>query len=302
MQLKSIIVGVDGSPESATAAALAQALAGRTGGICHLVHAVSRFALPGSLAAIATGSRMPAQHERAKLERSLRTSLREVVPEETLGQLEVESGRPPVVLREAATRHGADLVVVGAKHRTVMTRPFAASIVPYLIRTLDVPLLLAGSSSLVPRRVLMAVDHSPVAPTVLRAGVEFARRVGASARAVFALEEHEAAIPEPGTVIPADTALADAERSALEHLIAEYAPEVEHSLWTGRPADAIVAEAAAWSADLIVVGSHGKGWADRLLIGSTTERLAADAPTAILVLPAAAVLATAPAAAAVGAS
>lgn len=302
MQLKSIVVGVDGSPESATAAALAQALAGVAGATCHLVHALPRFALPGSLAAIAAGSRMSAQHERAKRERSLRASLREAIPEEALERLEVESGRPPVVLREAATRYRADLIVVGAKHRAAVTRAFAGSIVPYLIRTLDVPLLLAGSSRQVPRRVLIAVDHSQVAPAVLRAGADLARRLGASARALFALEEHEAAIPEPGTEIPADTARLDEERAALERLIAEYAPEVERGMRTGRPADAIVAEAVAWSADLIVVGSHGKGWADRLIIGSTTEQLAADTPTAMLVLPAAAVFATAPAAAAVGVS
>jgi Universal stress protein family len=35
-----------------------------------------------------------------------------------------------------------------------------------------------------------------------------------------------------------------------------------------------------------VVGSHGKGWVDRILIGSTTERLVTELPTSILVVPA----------------
>ncbi len=44
-------------------------------------------------------------------------------------------------------------------------------------------------------------------------------------------------------------------------------------------------EAAAWRAELIVVGSHGKGWIDRLLIGSVTEDLLNNLPCAVLVVP-----------------
>jgi nucleotide-binding universal stress UspA family protein len=54
----------------------------------------------------------------------------------------------------------------------------------------------------------------------------------------------------------------------------------------GLPVDRVTAEAAEWEADLLVVGSHGKGWFDRLLIGSVTERLLNQLPTSLLVLPA----------------
>jgi nucleotide-binding universal stress UspA family protein len=53
----------------------------------------------------------------------------------------------------------------------------------------------------------------------------------------------------------------------------------------GVPFDAIVDEAAAWRADVIVVGSHGKKWVDRLLIGSVTEDLLNNLPCAVLVVP-----------------
>lgn len=48
----------------------------------------------------------------------------------------------------------------------------------------------------------------------------------------------------------------------------------------------IVQEAGAWHADLVVVGSHGKGWVDRILVGSTTQQLVTDLPTSLLVVPA----------------
>jgi nucleotide-binding universal stress UspA family protein len=54
----------------------------------------------------------------------------------------------------------------------------------------------------------------------------------------------------------------------------------------GFPVDLITEEAAQWGADLVVVGSHGKGWLDRLLIGSVTERLLNRLPASVLVVPA----------------
>ncbi len=44
-------------------------------------------------------------------------------------------------------------------------------------------------------------------------------------------------------------------------------------------------EAAEWPADLLVVGSHGKGWGTRMLVGSVTEQLISYLPTSLLVVP-----------------
>jgi len=52
--------------------------------------------------------------------------------------------------------------------------------------------------------------------------------------------------------------------------------------------DGILHEAAEWRADLLVVGSHGKGWGKRMLVGSVTERLINHLPASLLVVPAAA--------------
>ena len=61
--------------------------------------------------------------------------------------------------------------------------------------------------------------------------------------------------------------------------------DVEKFVRYGMPVDLIKQEAAAWAADLVVVGSHGKDWVDRLLIGSVTERLLNNLPTSLLVVP-----------------
>jgi nucleotide-binding universal stress UspA family protein len=49
--------------------------------------------------------------------------------------------------------------------------------------------------------------------------------------------------------------------------------------------ETLLREATDWSADVLVVGSHGKGWAQRILLGSVTERLLNDLPTSLLIAP-----------------
>ena len=47
---------------------------------------------------------------------------------------------------------------------------------------------------------------------------------------------------------------------------------------------AIVEEAEAWGADLIVVGSHGYGFVKRMLIGSVSDAVVRYAPCSVLVV------------------
>jgi nucleotide-binding universal stress UspA family protein len=52
----------------------------------------------------------------------------------------------------------------------------------------------------------------------------------------------------------------------------------------GDPRDMLVAFARDRAADLVVVGSHGKGRLERLLLGSVTNYVVAHAPCSVLVV------------------
>lgn len=65
-------------------------------------------------------------------------------------------------------------------------------------------------------------------------------------------------------------------------------PDGEINLTTktlsGSPAQSIVAEAEEWKADLIVVGSHGYGFWERMMLGSVSQSVIQHAPCSVLVV------------------
>ncbi len=284
MSWKPFIVGVDGSPEAAWAAGLAAEAAQSAGTTCHLVHATR-----DALSALAQAE-LP---ERAQeLGESLIAAAREriahslwgVVAPELVQQMTIRAGRAAVVLREVVAERGAGLIVLGGKHHSVLGRWLAGSTSVDVVRTAEVPVLVTGSGRAPPRRILATVDLSAAAqPTI-----EAAERVAE----LFQSELRVMSVLEPLPIVP------EAPNYDLTHYYAMLEDHLRQRVWPlvqspraqmvtryGMPVETIIQEAAAWPADLLVVGSHGKGWVDRLLIGSVTEGLLNHLPTAMLVVP-----------------
>lgn len=53
----------------------------------------------------------------------------------------------------------------------------------------------------------------------------------------------------------------------------------------GRPDQVVIETANDRQADLIVVGSHGRGGLGRLLLGSVSERIMGQAQCAVVIVP-----------------
>ena len=113
----------------------------------------------------------------------------------------------------------------------------------------------------------------------------YARLFEAQLRVLHAIEDIPFALEHPMVMDP------DAHRSRVSELLRESVwptityPEAECVVRHGAPQPTIDSEVDRWGAQLVVVGSHGRGWIDRLLIGSLTERLINSLPTSLLVVP-----------------
>ena len=293
MSWQPIVVGVDASPEAAGAAGFACRMARVAGTSCHLVHAArDASASVGVEEGVDELRRGLIDQEHV----NVAAALKDVVPRELTDEMTVRLGRTPVVLREAVADLGAELVVLGGKHHSAWDRWLGGSTSLNVARTTDVPVLVAAGAPPTIRRVLVAVDQSGAARPTLRTAERCAHLFGAELRALSVLEP----LPvTPGVTPPYETG----EYYAMSEELLERdvwslirTSGVERIVRYGMAVETILREATEWGTDLLVVGSHGKGWAKRLLVGSVTERLLNHLPTSLVVVPTAAAAAREPAA------
>ncbi len=286
--MKSIVVGVDHSPESLRAAEVAIRIARAAGAPLIPVHAVPAVPL---LTGVIGGEPIPVfsprlqddltQASREQITRALRA----VLPPAAVQHLQVQTGPAAFVIADVARSRRAELVVLGGKERGALARGLGRSTAHYLVRTVDLPVLVVGHSVAPTARVLAAVDLSPASPPTLKVAGRLAALLGARLRVLHVVEP----LPFMHLLPEALDRAAYQRRSqeVFDRLVAPLtavAPD-DRVVRSGPPAETISEEAAAWHADLVVVGSHGKGWVDRILLGSTTERLVTELPTSVLVVP-----------------
>jgi nucleotide-binding universal stress UspA family protein len=195
----------------------------------------------------------------------------------------------PAVHREIlaqAERVGADLIVIGTHGRSGFDRLLLGSTTERVLRSARVPVLTVPAAAPgavqtpVPfSRVLCAVDFSEASRLVLAHAMALARSGGGRVTLVHVVELLPVAY-EPMITPPFDAAQfrAAAEKAAeaqLQALVPLSAREMcgTHVTSAARAYEGILNTAADRQADVIVIGVHGRNMLDRLLFGSTTERV-----------------------------
>lgn len=287
MSWKRILVGVDDSPQAAAAVALGARLAHAMGGECIPVHAVREWW-------VAFADEDLADHA-AELRASLVDLERKEVarvlaghaPEDVIRSMIVRPGRAALVLRDVARDLDADVIVLGGKHHSALRRWVGGSTALDAVRSAGMPVLVTAqrADDALFRRIVAAVDLSEAAAPTAALARRLATALGAE---LIALSVIEPPLPLPGVTAPlTETEYSSRAVQALERSVWPLFGKrgVETVARSGHVVDVIQHEAARRQADLVVVGSHGKGWRERLLLGSVTERLLNHLPTSLLVVP-----------------
>jgi len=267
------------------AATVGWTVAQRAGVPCHLVHVMAEPSHLGLGARAAEeGERISRQLHEAE-RKTIQGALAGQAPDVALAQIEVRMGNPAWVLAQAVSEYAAGLLVLGGKHHAAPVRWFGGSTVHHTVRTVDIPLLVVTPPASAFAKVLVAIDLSDATPATLAGALEFSGPFETQLRVLHVVEPLPS-IPDVGIQLDEGEHLRLAEAGAAE-LIAglDTQLELEHIVRCGAPARTVADEAAQWGADLVIVGSHGKGWVDRVLLGSTTERLLNRLPCSVLVIP-----------------
>lgn len=140
-------------------------------------------------------------------------------------------------------------------------------------------------------KILLATDGTKFSQCAAEAIAKGPMAAGTEVKMISVVHARIPTVPDPtmtGMAIHEES-LADAREeavAALDHA-AEYleaqAPDLKLSrvMPQGSPKEEILAEAERWGADLVVLGSHGRGPVRRFLLGSVSHSLALHAPCSV---------------------
>ncbi len=147
----------------------------------------------------------------------------------------------------------------------------------------------ARENAVLLKSIVVGTDFSVCAARALAHAVSLASLSGAKLHLVHVLLEPvqaldvAAALPYPDVEVRKEWE--EAARVKLEREVkaaVKRGVETTAEIRWGRPSDTIVATAARQKASLIVVGTHGRSAFEKLLLGSTAERILRLSPVPVL--------------------
>ncbi|MCX7819768.1 MAG: universal stress protein [Kiritimatiellae bacterium] len=141
------------------------------------------------------------------------------------------------------------------------------------------------------KRILAAVDFSPVTGDLIRVVAALSRAFHADVRLIHAVPPEPDFVgyeAGPATVrerIAAEYRAARQQLHAIEESLRDETPAVSALVVQGDPVQKILAAAQEFGADLLVMGSHGHGALYDLLVGSVASGVLKHARCPVLVVP-----------------
>lgn len=282
----NVMVGIDGRAPQRDALALAAQLARVEGGRMTIVHVYpwSRWSV-----------RLGAAYE---------MTMREMA-EALLVDARLSAGDVPCAIRavadlsparglhRVAVEEDADILVVGASHRSAVGRTVLGGVGDRVIHAAPCGLAVAphgyGDAKHVIRRVGVAYDGSAEATDALRWAGRFAESVGATVT-VFSVFEPPISTVGYGVTIPYDLheleePMREECRQRLDSAVASLpvAVAAEGVMLHGAPAHVLAT--ATTDVDLLVAGSRGYGPVRTTVLGSVSRSLIHHSQRPVIVLP-----------------
>jgi nucleotide-binding universal stress UspA family protein len=289
--IRTIVAGIAELHEEDPVLAPAIEFASRTGAVLHLVHA---YALPSPMldayGRMGYFSAEVLQQQSRSIAEHLEKLARDAGAPATV-RCHALAGSAASMIHEVSTRDEADLILVGTTRRGSLTRALLGTTAQRVVRGAPAPVLmlrapLPGSH----RRVLLTSDLSPFSAGIHESALDILETLldgeEVEFRSLMVVQDSMPLLPAP----LGSEALQVMARDALASFLRQRrhrARPVEGVVRQGDPAKMVVAEAAGWEADLVVVGTHGRSTLDRWVLGSVAERVIRESGKNVLVVPAA---------------
>lgn len=276
--MTDVLVPLDGSALSESALPLAIGLAKPTGSQLRLIEAVPPTAVPAEAA-------VPIEPMLDETNRYL-AGVASRLQQESGIQVTTLSryGFPTDAILELAADPAISLIVMSTHGRTGLARTLLGSVAEQVLRLAPVPVFLLRASETVPvapasfRRIVVPLDGSVLAHTVLEPVKALARQFGSEIILVEVAPPPEVAVDEDDPYrLPADEEAALMRTRASDYLcgvqreVATAGLESRLVVRFGDPAETIVRVTEQVQADAIALSTHGRTGLDRLRHGSVAE-------------------------------
>lgn len=294
MKVERILFATDFSESAEAAFGRALLVAERLGAELHLLHAVVLHEHDPNN----PSERFPESEEifRSLFEiaDSNMSSLLERSGPETLALKEVKRRGLSAsdVILSYADEIDADLIVMGTHGRTGAARLLMGSVAEAVTRHASCPVLTvhAGARSVRDERIktiLVPVDFSETSPLAIRHAKELGHLFKAALALLYVVEK----VPYPYFHVPSESNFVQRQLDRAREALAKLADETlggairyTTSVRSGRSATEILKHAREQDAGLLVIGTHGLGAVERLLLGSTAEQVIREAPCPVFVV------------------
>lgn len=293
--LRNVLIGTSLGEESDQVVRAGLAVARAAGARVHLVHAAPLEALPVGFD-VGAGLAFPGEVIGDLITRSRETLKAQAerlgLQASELAGLDVRTGAAHRVLTDAAEQTGTDLIVVGATGSGPLSAELLGSTADRVLRKATCPVLIVrGELPVPPRHVLAPVDLSELSGEAFLCGLRLLGQIAGGqeiqVRATYALTFFHALEVRRTEGAP----LEQAESVAVEELrqfVQAHRPEepfqVETAILQGDPRVEILRELEERPADLLLLGTHGRGGIDRLMLGSVASTVSRQAPCSVLVV------------------
>lgn len=285
----NIIAAIDFTPSCRNALREAVRLAAASQASLTAVHVMDEFLAHELKRALST--------DQASIRADWQERLRKFVEEADLGtpqiEIEVRIGHPFAELSEACQVHQADLLVMGVKgSRNDPDR--VGVIATKCVRKAPVDVLLVREDACGPfKHLVTCVDFSDNSRKAVRIAMQLAEQDGASLDCLHVYQSALAmSLDYGGIVTPmpmgADPQALEAWKQDLETFLQPLKAERPQVPVRGivlervNIREAILEHVQETHADMVVLGTRGKTGLRELLIGTTAEKIVANAPCSIL--------------------
>lgn len=199
-------------------------------------------------------------------------------------------------LRDYATKHHVDLIVMSSHSRGGIKRVTLGSVTDYLIRNANIPVLVVRpSASFIgatpeqsPSRIVVPLDGSELAEQILPEVAELAGGFGSTVALLHVLVPttySQEQIMQPG--LPwwdADIALANSYLDDVAGSLTDRGITVSKDVvLSDDVATAILNYSARTGADIIALATRGKGGVSRFIFGTVADEITRRSPASLLV-------------------